>query len=65
MSKIQVKNGNVDNALRAMKHQNARDGLLKKIRERQEGYQKPGELRRKKKEEGIKNTRRRQRNNNY
>ena len=65
MSKIQVKNGNVDNALRTMKHQNARDGLLKKVRERQEGYQKPGELRRKKKEEGIKNTRRRQRNNNY
>ena len=61
MSKIQVKNGNVDNALWAMKHQNARDGLLKKVRERQEGYKKPGVKRREKKEEGIKNTRKRER----
>ena len=49
MSKVVVRNGNVDGALRTMKQKNARDGLLKKARERQE--------------EGIKNTRRRERNN--
>ena len=38
-----------------MKQKNARDGLLKKVRERQEGYKKPGVKRREKKEEGIKN----------
>ena len=46
-----------------MKQKNARDGLLKKARERQEGYKKPGVRRREKKDEGIKNTRRRERNN--
>ena len=35
--------------------------LLKKVRERQEGYKKPGVKRREKKEEGIKNTRKRER----
>ena len=46
-----------------MKQKNARDGLLKKVRERQEGYKKPGVKRREKKEEGIKNSRKRQREN--
>ncbi len=63
MSKVIVKNGNVDGALRTMKQKNARDGLLKKVRERQEGYKKPGVRRREKIEEGIKNTRKRQRDN--
>ncbi len=63
MSKVIVRNGNVDGALRTMKQKNARDGLLKKVRERQEGYKKPGVKRREKKEEGIKNTRKRQRAN--
>ena len=63
MSKVIVRNGNVDGALRTMKQKNARDGLLKKVRERQEGYKKPGVKRRKKKEEGIKNSRKRQREN--
>ena len=63
MSKVVVKNGNVDSALRMMKQKNARDGLLKKVRERQEGYKKPGVKRREKKEEGIKNSRKRQREN--
>ena len=65
MSKVIVRNGNVDGALRTMKQKNARDGLLKKVRERQEGYKKPGVKRREKRDEGIKNTRRRQRINNY
>ena len=63
MSKVIVRNGNVDSALRTMKQKNARDGLLKKVRERQEGYKKPGVKRREKKEEGIKNSRKRQREN--
>ena len=63
MSKVIVRNGNVDGALRTMKQKNARDGLLKKARERQEGYKKPGVKRREKKEEGIKNSRKRQREN--
>ncbi len=63
MSKVIVRNGNVDGALRTMKQKNARDGLLKKVRERQEGYKKPGVKRREKKEEGMKNARRRERNN--
>ncbi len=63
MSKIVVRNGNVDGAIHTLKQKNARDGLLKKVRERQEGYKKPGEKRREKKEEGIKNTRRRERKN--
>ena len=62
MSKIIVK-GNVDNAIRTMKQKSARDGLLKKVRERQEGYKKPGVKRREKREEGIKNSRKRQREN--
>ena len=63
MSKVIVRNGNVDGALRTMKQKNARDGLLKKVRERQEGYKKPGVKRREKKEEVIKNSRKRQREN--
>ena len=63
MSKVVVKNGNVDSALRTMKQKNARDGLLKKVREKQEGYKKPGVRRREKKEQGIKNTRKRERYN--
>ena len=63
MSKVVVRNGNVDVALRTMKQKNARDGLLKKVRERQEGYKKPGVKRREKKEEGIKNSRKRQKYN--
>ena len=63
MSKVVVRNGNVDGALRTMKQKNARDGLLKKARERQEGYKKPGVRRRENKDDGIQNTRRRDRNN--
>lgn len=61
-SKVIVKNGDVDGAIRNMKQKNARDGLLKKARERQDGYEKPGVRRRKAKAEGIKNTRKRERN---
>ena len=59
MTKVIVRNGNVDSALRTLKQKNVKDGLSKKLRERQEGYLKPGAKRRKEKEENIKNSRRR------
>ena len=62
MASVVVRNGDVDGALRSMKQKNAREGLLKKVRERQDGYKKPGVRRKKKKKEGTKNTRKRERN---
>lgn len=59
MTKVMVKNGNVDGALRTLKQKNAKDGSSKKVRERQEGYLKPGVKRRIEKKENIKNSRRR------
>ncbi len=64
MTKVVVRNGNVDGALRTMKQKNAKDGLLKNLRERQEGYMKPGVKRRKAKKEAIRNSRRRERSYN-
>lgn len=61
MSTVVVRNGNVEGALRTMKQKNAKEGLLKTVKERTEGYMKPGVKRRKAKKEGIKNSRRRER----
>ena len=58
MTKVMVRNGNVEGALRAVKQKNAKDGLLKAVRERQEGYLKPGVKRRKEQKEAIRNARR-------
>jgi ribosomal protein S21 len=58
MTKVIVRNGNVDGALRTVKQRNAKDGLLKAVRERQEGYMKPGVRKRKEKKEAIRNARR-------
>ena len=55
MTKVIVRNGNVDGALRMVKQRNAKDGLLKAVRERQEGYMKPGVKKRLAKKEAIKN----------
>lgn len=63
MTKVIVQNGNVDSALRVFKQKNVKSGLLKEVRERQEGYLKPGVKRRNAKKEAIKNSRRRQREN--
>lgn len=57
MATVVVRNGNVDGALRTLKQKNAKDGSSKKLRERQEGYMKPGVKRRKEKKENIKNSR--------
>ncbi|MCM1371323.1 MAG: 30S ribosomal protein S21 [Clostridium sp.] len=61
MATVAVRNGNVDSALRTFKQKTAKEGLLKTVRERNEGFMKPGVKRRKAKKEGIKNTRRRER----
>lgn len=63
MTKVVVKNGNVDGALRIVKMKGAKDGSSKKLRERQEGYLKPGARRRKAKKEAIRNSRKRSREN--
>ena len=62
MTKVIVKNGNVEGALRVVKQKSAKDGSSKKLRERQEGYMKPGVRRRKEKKENIKNS---HKNNRY
>ena len=59
MATVVVKNGNVDSALRILKQRNAKDGHSKKIRERQEGFLKPGVKRRLEKAENTKNSRKR------
>ncbi|MCI5522309.1 MAG: 30S ribosomal protein S21 [Tenericutes bacterium] len=58
MTKVIVRNGNVDGALRTVKQRNAKDGLLKAVRERQEGYMKPGVRKRKERKEAIRNAKR-------
>ena len=60
MTKVLVRNGNVDGALRVMKQQGIKNGEVKKAKERELGYLKPGVQRRNAKKEGIKNARRRQ-----
>ncbi len=66
MTKVIVKNGDVNGALRSIKQKVARDGSLKKAREINEGYLKPGVRKRNAKKEAIKNSRRKnRRDNNY
>ncbi len=62
MTKVMVRNGNVEGALRNLKVD--KDGSRAKLKERTQGYLKPGVKRRKAKEEGIKNTRKRNRLSN-
>lgn len=57
MATVVVKNGNVDGALRTLKQKNAKDGLQRQVRDRLDGYMKPGVKRRKAKKEAIKNSR--------
>ena len=58
MTKVIVRNGNVDGALRTVKQRNDKDGLLKDVRKRQEGYMKPGVRKRKERKEAIRNAKR-------
>lgn len=58
MTKVIVRDGKngLESALRMFKQKTAKDGLLKEVRERSEGYMKPGVKRRKAKKEAIKNS---------
>lgn len=64
MATVVVRNGNVDGALRTLKQRNAKDGLQKQVRDRLDGYMKPGVKRRKAKKEAIRNSRKRARKEN-
>lgn len=61
MTKVVVRNGNVDGALKNLKQKAVKSGLLKEVRERKH-YSKPGERKRNAKKEAIKNSRKRERN---
>ncbi|HIQ91062.1 MAG TPA: 30S ribosomal protein S21 [Candidatus Coprosoma intestinipullorum] len=64
MTKVMVHSGNVEGALRKLKVD--KDGSRAKLKERTQGYLKPGVKRRNAKKEGIINTRRRNaRENRY
>lgn len=54
---VTVRNGNLDMALRNLRKKQAKDGILSEVKKR-EAYDKPGKVRREKKEAGIKNTQR-------
>ncbi len=62
-TQVTVRNGNLDMALRKFKQKVARDGVPSECKKR-EAYDKPGVRRRKAKKEGIKNSRKRNRNKN-
>ena len=62
MTHVTVKNGNLDGALRKFKQKVARDGIPSEVKKR-EAYDKPGIRRREAKKAGIKNTRKREKNN--
>ena len=62
MTHVAVKNGNLDGALRKFKQKVARDGIPSEVKKR-EAYDKPGIKRREAKKAGIKNSRKRERNN--
>jgi ribosomal protein S21 len=61
MERVVVRKDGLDSALRMMKQRGIKNGSLKKVRERQEGYLKPGVKRRIRKEEARKNSRKKER----
>ena len=52
--KIEVRNGNVEQAMRVMKRKLMKEGLMKELRAR-ESYEKPSARKRRKKKEAIAN----------
>jgi len=56
---IQVRNGNVEQALRVLKKKLQKDGLLKELKAKQY-FEKPSEKKRRKKKEGIANFKKKQ-----
>ena len=56
---IQVRNGNLEQAMRVLKKKVQKDGLLKTLKAKQY-YEKPSEKKRRKKKEGIANFKKQQ-----
>lgn len=63
MTHVDVKNGNVEGALKRFKMKVQRSGIPSEVKKRKE-YSKPGIVRREAKKEAIKNARKKNRNNN-
>lgn len=61
MTSVKVKNGNVEGALKRFKVKVQRSGVPSEVKKRRQ-YDKPGIKRREAKKEGIKNSRRRNKN---
>ena len=57
MTRVEVKNGNIENALKRFKIKVQRSGVPSEMKKRKE-YSKPGVVRREAKKEAIKNARR-------
>ena len=55
---IEVRNGNLEKAMRVLKKKVQKEGLLKELKDRQY-YTKPSEKRREAKKQGIKNVKKR------
>ena len=62
MTKVVVQNGNIDGALKKFKIKVAKSGVPSELKKRK-CYDKPGGKKRKAKEEMIRNSRKRSRNN--
>ena len=62
---VNVRNNDVEFALRKFKNQVARNGNLSKAKERAEGYKKPGVRLKKEKKKNTINSRKNNRRNNY
>lgn len=58
MVEVQVRNGNLEKAMRVLKKKVQKEGLLKEIKDRQ-FYTKPSEKKREAKKQGIKNVKKR------
>ena len=56
---VNVRNGNLEQAMRVLKRKVQKEGLVKELRERQ-FYKKPSEIRQEKKKEAIKNWKKKQ-----
>ena len=63
MTHVDVKNGNIEGALKRFKMKVQRSGVPSEMKKRKE-YSKPGVLRREAKKEAIKNARKKNRNYN-
>lgn len=64
MSTIVVRNGSVEGALKVWKQKTRNDDSFKRLKDKQQGYIKPGARRRRARKEAIRNSRRNNRNYN-